>query len=179
MSRIKEDEGEEDESPLPWKGVGSPDCEELDPYGGDVPVEKIMGTENHASAGYSRKGHVLVEQVYSGTPASLLDRTGRLFRLMAACPAYTQILSFGAAGTAEVEITGHEVEVTGVKGTAFGYEATSRDTAAGGPPSRHLTVAVVRGWTTVLLQGSPTLVKEALEPALRKVAGSRRNASEE
>ncbi|MFI7288734.1 hypothetical protein ACIBRY_19100 [Streptomyces anulatus] len=64
-------------------------------------------------------------------------------------------------------MTTRKVEVTGVEGTAYGYESVTTD-RDNGWSDRRMTIAVTRGWTTLLLHGSPDLVDEALRPGLRK-----------
>ncbi|MFE2209965.1 MULTISPECIES: hypothetical protein [Streptomyces] len=73
----------------------------------------------------------------------------------------------GDQGTAEVLVKTRAIEFRGVEGQTHGYERTVMDEELRSS-SRTMTIAVTRGWTTVMLAGSPDLVKEALEPALRK-----------
>lgn len=148
-------------------GGGPQDCEELEPYGVYGPVKKMMGTKRTAEAVFDRDGEFLTQRLYSQMPASMLGRVSKLFAVLTACPSYAETISLGDKGSAERDVTTRRVDVTGVAGTAYGYERVTTD-RGDGSRDRRMTVAVTRGWTTVLLDGSPDLVEQALRPALRK-----------
>ncbi|MDN3250594.1 MULTISPECIES: hypothetical protein [unclassified Streptomyces] len=147
-------------------GGGPQDCEELEPYGIYGPIEKVLGTRRTAEAVFTRDGEFLTQRLYSQMPASMLGRVSKLFAVLTACPSYTELISLGDKGNAELDVTTRRVDVD-VEGVAYGYERVATD-RVGGSRERRMTVAVTRGWTTVLLDGSPDLVEQALRPALRK-----------
>ncbi|MFE2976266.1 hypothetical protein [Streptomyces sp. NPDC059258] len=148
-------------------GGGPKDCEALEPYGLDGPIDELIGTEDSATRGFSRDGELLSQQLYSRMPASMSDRMNKVFAALTACPEYSELLVLGNQGTAEALVKTRAIEVKGVEGQTYGYERTVMDKELRSP-RRTMTIAVTRGWTTVMLAGSPDLVKEALEPALRK-----------
>lgn len=139
----------------------------MEPYGVYGPIEKVMGTERTAEAVFTRDGQFLTQRLYSRMPASMPGRVSKLFAVLTACPSYTELISLGDKGNAERDVTTRRVDITDVEGVAYGYERVATD-RADGSHDRRMTVAVTRGWTTVLLDGSPDLVEQALRPALRK-----------
>ncbi|MBM7053708.1 hypothetical protein [Streptomyces durocortorensis] len=151
----------------PVTGGGPKDCEALEPYGLDGPIDELIGTEDSSTRGFSRDGELLSQRLYSRMPASMSDRMNKAFAALTACPEYSELLVLGDRGTAESLVKTRAIEVKGVEGPTYGYERTVMDKELRSP-SRTMTIAVTRGWTTVMLTGSPDLVKEALEPALRK-----------
>ncbi|MEV7905344.1 hypothetical protein [Streptomyces anulatus] len=151
----------------PVTGGGPKDCEALEPYGHDGPIDELIGTKGRVTGGFSRDGELLSQQLYSRMPASMSDRMNKAFAALTACPEYSELLVLGDQGTAELLVKTRAIEVKGVEGQTYGYERTVMDKELRSP-SRTMTIAVTRGWTTVMLTGSPDFVKEALEPALRK-----------
>lgn len=160
-------ETREDSGDSPVVGGGPRDCEELKPYGVRGPIGKVMGTGRTAEAAFGRDGEFLTQRLYSRMPASMSGRVSKLFAVLTACPSYAETISLGDKGSVERDVTTRRVDVTGVAGTVYGYERVTTD-RGDGSRDRRMTVTVTRGWTTVLLDGSPGLVKQALRPALRK-----------
>lgn len=148
-------------------GGGPKDCEALKPYGLDGPIDELIGTKDSATREFRRDGKFLSQRLYSRMPALMHGRMNKAFAALTACPEYTELLVLGDKGNAELLVRTRAIEVKGVKGQTYGYERTVMDSEMRSP-NRMMTIAVTRGWMTVMLTGAPDFVKEALDPALRR-----------